>query len=138
VPSVFVSHHMVQQWTEHGYVELDDAQLRFAAEQTTVTLTPAVRFLRLIEGNHDPHELLGRVKTKAQLATLGAEHYLDSVLLGDVAYVVLEGYRGELRAQPIEASSTTVALSATMPPSLDSLEDAIALSALFLSTVREK
>ena len=36
------------------------------------------------------------MKTKAQLDGLGAEHYLDSVIYGDVAYTVVEGFLGDL------------------------------------------
>ena len=47
-----------------------------------------------VGGSGDPHGLLGRVKETASLAAMGAEHYMDSVLLGDSAYKVTPGFTG--------------------------------------------
>ena len=41
---------------------------------------------------------MGKVKTKVQLDELEAEHYMDSVICGDVAYQVVEGFLGDLMA----------------------------------------
>ena len=61
-------------------------------------LRPAVRFLADVAESGDPHGLLGRVKEKDQLSELGAEHYMGSVVLGDSAYEVEEGFVGYVRA----------------------------------------
>jgi hypothetical protein len=181
---------MLQQWTDQGKVRLDDTTLTLLAEQRTVTLLPAVRFTKLIDGGADPHALLGKVKTRDQLVELGAEHYMDSVILGDVGYTVLEGFLGDLSpaprattapalapatpvkevvapvavhvAAPVMApppGASTPAPTAALPPApapkhappptpapvvlparpvTEADDDAAALSALFLSTVRER
>jgi hypothetical protein len=189
LPAVFLSNIMLQQWTDEGKVRLDDTTLTLVAESRTVRLTPAVRFTKLIDGGDDPNKLLGKVKTKEQLEQLGAEHYMDSVILGDVGYTVLEGFMGDLSpaprapapaesaagsvagapapsapapsapAAPAMASSANAAVSppsatAALPrttthpsagplvlpatPITEDEDEALALSALFLSTVRDK
>jgi hypothetical protein len=170
VVAVFLSNVMLQHWTDQGRVRLDDDTVTLLAERRTVTLTPAVRFTKLIDGGGDPHRLLGTVKTRTQLVALGAEHYMDSVILGDVGYTVLEGFRGELspaprpattpavNAPPSRAVVAPVSVNVTQPPAAapprpttsprhsvvtarpvtEGDDDAAALSALFLSTVREK
>jgi hypothetical protein len=96
VPAVFLTNLMLQQWTEQGKVRLEDTTLTLVAESRTVRLTPAVRFTKLIDGGDDPHKLIGKVKTREQLVDLQAEHYMDSVILGDVGYTVVEGFLGDL------------------------------------------
>jgi len=110
VPAVFLTNGMLQQWSDQGKVRLDDTTLTLLAEARTVKLTPAVRFTSLIDGGDDPNKLLGKVKTTAQIFELGAEHYLDSVIFGDIGYTVVEGFLGDLspaarKAAP--AASTT-------------------------------
>jgi hypothetical protein len=107
VPAVFITNDMLQQWADQGKVRLDDTTLTLLAENRTVKLAPAVRFTRLIDdAGGDPHKLIGKVKTKDQLVELGAEHYLDSVIFGDVGYTVVEGFMGDLSPQK-RAPSTT-------------------------------
>ena len=96
MPAVFLTNGMLQQWSDEGKVRLDDTTLTLLAEARTVKLTPAVRFTQLIDGGDDPNKLLGKVKTTAQIFQLGAEHYLDSVIFGDVGYMVVEGFLGDL------------------------------------------
>jgi hypothetical protein len=99
---------MLQQWTDQGKVRLDDATLTLVDEQRTVTLIPAVRFTRLIDDGDDPNRLIGKVKTRDQLVELGAEHYMDSVILGDVGYTVLEGFLGDLSPGPRPPTAAAV------------------------------
>lgn len=121
--AVFLTNEMLQQWSDQGKVRLDDTTLTLLAEARTVKLTPAVRFTSLIDGGEDPNKLLGKVKTKAQLDELGAEHYLDSVIFGDIGYTVVEGFLGDLspakRAAAAPAVPTTAAPVATSDPADD-------------------
>lgn len=147
--AVFIAQSTLTEWTDAGKVRLEGTTLHLIKEQRSVLLKPAVRFVKLVGSDADPHGLLGKVKTEEQLKALGAEHYLKSVLLGDVAYEVVEGFLGDLmaqrpqpappaaaRAQPAAPSS---APSPNAPPAGDEAEprsDAEALSKLFLDTVR--
>ena len=90
MPAVFLTNDMLQQWSDQGKVRLDDTVLTLIAENRTVSLTPAVRFTSLIDGTDEVNKLLGKVKTKAQIDELGAEHYLDSVIYGDVGYTIID------------------------------------------------
>ena len=134
MPAVFITNDMLQQWADQGKVRLDDTTLTLLSENRTVKLTPAVRFTKLIdESAGDPNKLLGKVKTKDQLQELGAEHYLDSVIFGDVGYTVVEGFLGDLSPQkrttstppapdPFAQRETEVKLVApksTAPPPVD-------------------
>jgi hypothetical protein len=79
-------------------------------EGETLTLEPgrefqlktAVRFLSELTGAEDEHRLIGKVKDLEQITELGGEHCADSVILGELAYEVVEGFVGE----PIEAAAT--------------------------------
>ncbi len=146
MPTVFLSHDLVQQWTDQGKAKLDDTVLSLMAHDRTATLKPAVRFTALIDGSDETHRLLGKVKTTAQLSELGAEHYMDSVLLGDVAYTVVDGFVGDL-SPATQAPRAAVPGSGRPEPSATSsaassaatlMSDAEVLSKLFLLTVRDK
>lgn len=107
MPAVFLTNDMLQQWADQGKVRLDDTVLTLLSENRTVKLTPAVRFTKLIDDSAgDPNKLLGKVKTKDQLVELGAEHYLDSVIFGDIGYTVVEGFLGDLSPQKRPAHAT--------------------------------
>jgi hypothetical protein len=73
---------------------LADDRLRWI-DGATYRLLPAVVFQATVGGEADRNDLCGRVKTDAQLAELGAEHYKDSVIIGEVGYQVTEGFVGE-------------------------------------------
>ncbi len=59
------------------------------------TMTPAVCFVSLNGSTEDPHDLLGRVKSKPQLDQMGAEQMSSSVIYNDTAYDVIDGFIGE-------------------------------------------
>jgi hypothetical protein len=77
---------------EKATLENDQLLLRETSKRYRVA--QAVFFEADVGGSGDPHKLLGRVKETAALAELGAEHYMDSVLLGDSAYKVVPGFTG--------------------------------------------
>jgi hypothetical protein len=112
MPAVFLTNDMLQNWSDQGKVRLEGTVLTLIAEKRTVALNPAVRFTSLIDGSDDVNKLLGKVKTTAQLIELGAEHYLDSVIYGDVGYTVVEGFLGDL-------SPAKRAPKASPPPTAD-------------------
>lgn len=147
--AVFLTNAMLTQWSDQGKVRLEDTTLTLLQENRTVTLKPAVRFTKVIDDASDPNALLGKVKTTEQLAEIGAEHYLDSVILGDVGYTVVEGFLGDLSAPkkaraPRPPASAPAAVELTPPPTTNAeapprspLEaEAEELSRLFLTTVK--
>lgn len=59
------------------------------------SMTPAVCFVSTTGQDDDPHDLVGRVKSKPQLAEMGAEQLSNSVIYADTAYDVIDGFIGE-------------------------------------------
>ncbi|MCC6750756.1 MAG: hypothetical protein IT371_24075 [Deltaproteobacteria bacterium] len=94
---LFVSQERLDAWVLEGQAELEGARLT-VEERYVLEICPAVRFLRVAGGGADPHQLLGRVKTEAQLRQMLAEHYMDSVLVGEIGYEVQQGFVGESMA----------------------------------------
>ena len=159
MPAVFIAQSTLEQWSDAGKVEIQETTLILVKEQRQVDLNPAVRITGVLGDDPDPHQLVGKVKTKDQLDEMAAEHYGDSVIHGDVAYQCVEGFMGDLTAsRPIEPpgaaapapapAPVAAAPAANAPAPVDTgnaaptsdkpeeLTDAEALSQLFLDTVR--
>jgi hypothetical protein len=94
---LFVPQPTLDKWAERGRVELKEHTLTLVREKKSFKLTSAVRFLKL-EAGEDTAGLLNKVKTAAALKQMGAEQYLDSVILGDSAYKVQPGFLAEANA----------------------------------------
>jgi hypothetical protein len=56
-----------------------------------------VRFMKM-EAGEDRAGLLAKVKTTDALKQMGAEHYMDSVILGESAYQVQQGFLADANA----------------------------------------
>lgn len=117
--AVFLTNAMLTQWSDQGKVRLEDTTLFLLQESRTVTLKAAVRFTKVIDDANDPNALLGKVKTTDQLAEIGAEHYLDSVILGEVGYTVVEGFLGDLSPPPRKSRAAPVAGPASAPANVE-------------------
>jgi len=58
-------------------------------------MQPAVHFVRSSGTEGDPHDLVGRVKSKQELDAMGADSFEKSVIYKDTAYDVIDGFIGE-------------------------------------------
>lgn len=58
-------------------------------------MSPAVHFVSVAGSDGDPHDLVGRVKSKKALDDMGADYFDKSVIYKDTAYDVIEGFIGE-------------------------------------------
>ncbi len=58
-------------------------------------MKPAVHFVKATGQDHDPHDLIGRVKSKEALQEMGAEQFASSVIYNDTAYEIVDGFIGE-------------------------------------------
>jgi len=112
---LFIPQSVLDNWVESGKVVFNDNILTLARENKAYTLTSAVRFLKLIDGD-DKANLLGRLRTIEKLYELGAEHMSDSVILGDTAYEVQEGFIAVVLADEQVASVHETALPAVVEP----------------------
>ena len=112
---LFVSQAMLETWAEQGKIGFAGNVMTLLAGEgkgRTYALDPAVRFLKVVGADEDPHALLHKVKSVAQLRGLGAEPVGDSCILGDTAYEVQPGFLAEGAA--LQAAATARPL--TPPP----------------------
>lgn len=93
---LFVPQQMLDRWLSEGRVDVEGETMITKPEGQRFLLTTAVLFKAEVTGAPDAHALVGKVKDLEQLARIGAEHYADSVILGDNAYQVVEGFAGTL------------------------------------------
>jgi hypothetical protein len=94
MPRIYVSQALVDHAMGAGRIQLEGDLLRLDAGGTPAQLfiNPAVYFERVDGGEHDPHGIVGTVKTSQELAQVGAEHYDTSVVMGELAYTVVPGF----------------------------------------------
>lgn len=90
---MFVSQATLDEWLGSGRVAVD-GEVMSLASVGRFQLETAFHFLSEIAEGGDSEELVGKVKTQEQLASLGGEHCAGSVILGDNAYEVVEGFLG--------------------------------------------
>ena len=105
---LFVSQALLDTWAEQGRIDLVGNVMSLLVGEgkgRSYALEPAVRFPHVAGGDADPNQLLARVKPLAQLREMGAEAVADSVVLGDVAYEVEQGFL-------VEAAAVEAAVSA--------------------------
>jgi hypothetical protein len=95
VARIFVSQELMDQWSADERIAIDGDVMILTLTQQRVRLVPAVRVLRVVSGTQDPYNLVGCVKLPSELAAVGGEQYMSSLLVGEVAYDVQPGYFGE-------------------------------------------
>ena len=95
MPRIFVSQKRVQQWTEEGRVQIEGNQMTLPELGRMFRLTEAFYVERAVSDEGDSLGLRGRVKTRNQIAQLGGEVFLNSLVIGDAAYEGDPGFVGE-------------------------------------------
>jgi hypothetical protein len=103
---VFVPQEALESWVAEGRAQLDGEVL--VLEEVSFQLASAVRFIAEVAGGGDSPELVGKVKTLAQVVELGGEHVTASVVLGDNAYEVIDGFLAHPAAGSEKLSSDRV------------------------------
>jgi hypothetical protein len=94
---LFVPQSVLDKWSEQGRIQVDGNVLTILQDGKHFALTSAVRFMKM-EAGEDSAGLLHKVKTTDALKQMGAEHYMESVLLGEVAYQVQQGFLADAQA----------------------------------------
>jgi hypothetical protein len=110
---LFVPQGVLDKWSEQGKVSVDGHVLTLLGEGRSFQLTSAVRFLKM-EAGEDVARLLAKVKTTDALKQMGAEHYMESVILGESAYQVQQGFLADANA--IRAVAAAAPKPAQPPP----------------------
>jgi hypothetical protein len=105
---LFVSQAMLDSWADQGKIDfVGNVMTLLAGEGTgrSYALEPAVRFMKVVGAEADPHALIAKVKTADQLREMGAEQVGDSVVLGEVGYEVQPGFLAEVSALQAAAAA---------------------------------
>jgi len=95
---VFVPQEVVDRWLSNDEIELEGDLLRLKKNALVIKVSSAVYFSQELTETSDQPKLLGKVKDVEQLKTMGADLVHDSVVIGDVAYQVVEGFLGNVLA----------------------------------------
>jgi len=93
---VFLPQEAVDSWLSQQRIEIQGSRMTLLKEQKQFELKSAVHFVEELTGEEDSAVLVGKVKGLDELAELGAELCSDSVVLGNNAYRVIEGFLGEV------------------------------------------
>jgi hypothetical protein len=91
---LFISQDRMDSWTVEDRIKVDGDVMTLQGDGRAFKIVPAVRFMKVAGGDADAHSLVGKVKTVEALVATGAEHYHDSVILGETAYDVQNGFLG--------------------------------------------
>lgn len=92
---LFISVDRLDSWTAEGRASLEGDRMTLTELNRAFSMTPAVCFVSTNGQSEDPHDLVGRVKSKPQLEAMGAEQLSNSVIYNDTAYDVIDGFIGE-------------------------------------------
>ncbi len=141
VSRIFIAQDALDAWVAEGKGEVQRDELLDRSTGRRFRLREGLRFLSEVTGTPDAHGLVGRVKDLDQLGALRGEHMADSVIVGDNAYQVQQGFVGVVI--PAEARADVLALAAAMAPAAGSAEapgaqrqTIAALQAFFLNNVK--
>lgn len=92
---VFFPQQALDSWLEQGRIALVDDEMTLKPDGQRYRLVSAIRIMAEVAEGNDPHGLVGKVKTIEQIGELGGDHQADSLVLGDNAYQVIEGFLGD-------------------------------------------
>src|SRR3954447_18644039 len=112
---LFVPQSVLDRWSEQGRIQVDGNVLTILGERKSFTLSTAVRFLKM-EAGDDRAGLLAKVKTTDALKQMGAEHYMESVILGESAYQVQQGFLADANALRRAAAASQPPAPRPSPP----------------------
>ncbi len=107
----FWPQELLDQWIVEEKIVLEGEQLTILEENRAYLLNQAIYFVEDVGDGDDQYKLVGRVKNMGVLEEMGAEHYMDSVLIGDSAYQVVTGFAGAPQAnaaQQVQAGSPDI------------------------------
>ncbi len=91
---IFFPQEALDQWMLDSTIDVKGSELTIVAEGRRYKIADAVRVIREVSGTIDANELVGKVKSKPYLLELGAELLEGSMIMGDNAYDVVQGWTG--------------------------------------------
>src|SRR5438105_5630184 len=112
---LFVPQSVLAKWSEQGRISVVGNLLTILGENKNFALTSAVRFMKM-EAGEDTAGLLQKVKTTDALKQMGGEHYMESVILGENAYQVQQGFLADANALRRAAAASSAPPAAAKKP----------------------
>jgi hypothetical protein len=97
---LFLSQMVLDRWLGEGKVDVENDVMTTLPDKRPFRIKTAVLFQNELTGAGDEPQLLGRVKDLDQLAAIGGDYSAGSVIVGDLAYEVTEGFVGEPLSEP--------------------------------------
>jgi hypothetical protein len=91
VARLFLPQTTLEEWALAEQADVREGKLVITGESGSYPVSGAVHF-KLVVSGEDGQGLIGKVKTPDQLERIGAEQMMESVLLGETAYEVEQGY----------------------------------------------
>jgi hypothetical protein len=113
----FMAQETLDVWLAEERVSLDGEVLKLLPDGPAFLLTTAVYFQAEVSTGEDPNNVVGRAKAHAEVKELGGEHAPGSVVMGDNAYEVRDGFLGELLLDHPEQPGTSGKQSGGTPAS---------------------
>lgn len=92
---LFISNERLEAWTAGGRATLEGDTMTLVELGRVFLVRPAVRFTGITGSSLDAYDLVGLVKDADELAQMGADHMANSVIYGDTAYEVENGFIGQ-------------------------------------------
>jgi hypothetical protein len=108
----FLAQEALDLWLADGRVSLEGETLRLLPEGIELRLSSAVCFKSEVAGGGDVQALVGKVKTVEDVTALSGEHVSGSVVLGDDAYEVVDGFLADLQGDANAETDTALAEAA--------------------------
>jgi hypothetical protein len=114
VNRVFLPQNALDAWMEKGRIDVEGDEMKLQPGGQRFKLKTALHFKEELTGAGDAAGLVGKVKDLEQVAEIGGEHAYDSVILGDNAYTVVEGFVGEpiVEEEPMATGGNLAAAAA--------------------------
>jgi hypothetical protein len=95
ISRLFWPQALLDQLSVDEKISIKDDKLTVIKENMAYAVKQAVLFTADVGEGDDRCHLLNRVKELSALQEMGAEHYMDSVIIEDSAYQVTGGFVGE-------------------------------------------
>ena len=91
---LFLSQSILDRWLSDGTADVTGDTLTIQPDDRKFDLKTAVLFEKEVTESGDPHGLIGKVKDLEQIAELGGDYSVGTVIVGDEAYEVTDGFAG--------------------------------------------
>lgn len=109
---LFLSQSILDRWLSDGTADVTGDTLTIQPDDRKFDLATAVLFEKEVTESGDPHGLIGKVKDLEQIAELGGDYSVGTVIVGDEAYEVTDGFAGT----PLQGD-TLRSVASLAPPS---------------------